>query len=64
MLAIVMAIQANLPVLDFGSVRGRTRERYFAAIRAGLDHDYQPMTAIFKGVIARSSRSSCGGQEV
>jgi len=63
MLAIVMAIQANLPVLDFGAVRGGTREHYFAAVRAGLDRNYKPMTAIFKEVIARSSQSSVGERE-
>ena len=53
-----MALQAGLPVLDFGGIRGRIRQRYIAAVHAGLDRNYAPMTEIFRAVIRRSLRAS------
>jgi cell filamentation protein len=35
LLAILMALQAGLPILDFSTIRGKKREEYFAAVRAG-----------------------------
>jgi fido (protein-threonine AMPylation protein) len=43
LLATLMALQAGLPPLDFGGLKGKKRKEYFAAIRAGLDRDYKPM---------------------
>ena len=54
MLAILMALQARLPPLNFGSVRGRKRQQYFAAVRAGLERNYEPMERIFSAVIRRT----------
>jgi len=54
MLAILMALQARLPPLNFGSIRGRKRQEYFAAVRAGLDRNYKPMERIFSAVIRRT----------
>jgi cell filamentation protein len=54
LLAVLMGLQAGLPVLDFAGVRGRERARYIAAVHAALDRDYEPMTAVFRGVIART----------
>lgn len=59
MLAILMALQAGLPILDFGGIRGKRRQEYFAAVRAGLDCDYKPMERIFRLVISRTLRL-CG----
>jgi cell filamentation protein len=56
LLATLMALQAGLPPLDFGGLKGKTRKEYFAAIRAGLDRDYKPMEEIFNGVILRTLR--------
>ena len=56
-LAILMALQAGLPPLDFGSITGRKRQEYFAAVRAGMDRDYEPMEKIFSGVIRRTLRA-------
>jgi len=56
MLAILMALQAGLPPLDFGAVRGRKRQEYFAAVQAGLDRNYTPMETFFSGVIRRTLR--------
>jgi cell filamentation protein len=52
----LMALQAGLPPLDFGELKGKKRKEYFAAIRAGLDRGYKPMEKIFSGVIQRTLR--------
>lgn len=55
-LATLMALQANLPPLEFGGIKGRKRQEYFAAVRAGLDRDYKPMEKIFRSVLRRTRR--------
>jgi len=57
LLATLMGLQAGLPALDFGGIRGETKRRYIAAVHAALDRDYRPMTGIFRGVIARTLRA-------
>ena len=57
LVAMLMGLQAGLPALDFGGIRGNEKQRYIAAIQAGLDHDYEPITAVFRKVIGRSLRS-------
>jgi len=59
LLSVLMALQAGLPPLDFSEIQGEKREEYFAAVRAGMDRDYQPMAKIFAGVIDRTLKS-CG----
>lgn len=54
LLAILMALQADLPPLDFSSIEGEKKETYFAAVRASLDRNYGPMTQVFSEVISRS----------
>lgn len=56
MLATLMGLQAGLPALDFGGIKGLKRKEYFAAIQAGMGGDYQPMEEIFTAVIRRTSR--------
>jgi len=56
LLATLMGLQAGLPLLDFSGMAGGRKEGYFAAVRAGLDRDYQPMTQFFIEVIELSSR--------
>lgn len=56
LLAILMALQAGLPPLDFGGIKGRKRQEYFAAVQAGLDRDYTPMEKVFNAVIRRTQR--------
>ena len=56
LLATLMALQAELPPLDFGSLKGYRRKAYYAAIRAGLDRDYKPMEDVFNGVIRKTLR--------
>jgi cell filamentation protein len=56
LLAVLMALQAGLPILDFGGIRGQEKRRYIGAIHAGLDQNYAPMTRIFRRVIERTMR--------
>jgi cell filamentation protein len=57
-LATLMALQAGWPLLDFSSIRGRTRAAYFAAVRAGMKRDYVPMRRIFEQVLKTTMRAS------
>jgi cell filamentation protein len=52
-----MALQAQLPLLDFSDIKGEKKERYFAAVRSGLDRVYLPMARIFSDVISLTLRS-------
>lgn len=54
LLAVLMGLQAGLPPLDFGNIEGRKRQKYFAAVRAGMDRDYEPMEKVFSDVIGRT----------
>ena len=54
LLAVLMGLQAGLPPLDFGNIKGRKRQEYFAAVRAGMDRDYEPMEKVFSDVIGRT----------
>ena len=58
LLAILMALQAGLPVLDFGDIRGKAKKEYIIAIQIGLKKDYQLMKKIFLGVIERSIKKA------
>lgn len=55
LLATLMGLQAGLPLLDFSEMAGVRKEEYFAAVRAGMDCDYRPMTRLFADVIDQSS---------
>ena len=57
LLATLMGLQAGLPALDFGGIRGAEKQRYVSAIQAAMGHDYAPIGAIFRAVIARTLRS-------
>jgi cell filamentation protein len=58
LLATLMALQAGLPVLDFGVLGGVRRAEYFAAVQAGMDTNYQPMKRLFNEIIERSLKTS------
>jgi cell filamentation protein len=58
LLAMLMGLQAGLPALDFGGIRGAKKREYIDAVHSAMDRDYEPMTAVFRGVIARTLRSS------
>ena len=53
-LAVLMGLQAGLPALLFDKLSGRKRRQYFAAVQAGLDRNYDPMTTLFTAVIERT----------
>lgn len=54
LLAVLMALQANLPPLDFSIIDGEKRTAYFMAVQAGMERNYQPMIQIFIEVIERT----------
>jgi cell filamentation protein len=56
LLAVLMALQAGLPPLDFGNIKGRKKQEYFRAVQAGLDREYKPMEKVFSAVIRRTRR--------
>lgn len=55
LLSTLMALQAGLPLLDFSSIKGKRRDDYFAAVRAGVGRDYAPMIDVFRKVVDASS---------
>jgi cell filamentation protein len=57
-LAILMGLQAKIPPLNFTDIRGRKRQEYFAAVRAGLGRDYEPMERIFNDVVRKTRRAA------
>lgn len=58
LLANIMALQAGQPLLDF-SAMDDNKQRYFAAIQAGLD-DYGPMKTIFRQVLHETQQNADG----
>lgn len=63
MLAVLMALQAGLPALDFKPMLGRGRAAYIGGIHAALGHDYAPLTAVFQRVIASSRRRAAANTQ-
>ncbi len=57
-LSTLMALQAGLPLLDFGLIAGERKEMYFAAVQVGLDKNYKPMEQLFAEIIERSLAAS------
>jgi cell filamentation protein len=57
MFAVLMALQAGLPLLDFSGIRGIKKAEYFSAVQAGMDRDYGPMTKVFSDVIRKTLRT-------
>jgi len=57
-LSTLMALQAELPLLDFSTIANEKKEGYFAAVQAGLDRNYQPMEKIFAEIIELSVAES------
>ncbi|MBI4309217.1 MAG: Fic family protein [Candidatus Omnitrophica bacterium] len=54
LLAILMALQAGLPILDFSDIQGKRREVYFKGVQQELARNYKPMEDVFKRIIAKS----------
>jgi len=57
LLAILMALQAGLPPLDFSGIVGRKKKEYIAAVQTGMERDYTPMEKIFKSVIRKTLKA-------
>ncbi len=57
LLATLMGLQAGLPVLNFGGIRGEEKRRYIGAVHAAMGRDYAPMAAVFRRVIERTLRA-------
>ena len=57
LLAILMALQAGLPPLDFTGIVSRNKKDYISAVQAGMERDYKPMEKIFESVIRKTLRA-------
>jgi len=55
LLATIMAVQAGLPPLDFGGIKGKKKLEYFRAVQEGLSN-YEPMKKIFESIVKRTLR--------
>lgn len=55
LLSTLMALQAGLPLLNFGVIKGKQRKAYFAAVQAGMGRNYRSMQEIFRRVIQASN---------
>ncbi len=52
LLCTLIALQAGKNMLDISYISNDDgREMYFKAIQAGADHDYEPMEALFRGML-------------
>jgi cell filamentation protein len=58
LLSTLMALQAGLPLLDFGVLTGEKKTAYIAAIHSGLDKQYAPMEKLFEEIIDQSFSTS------
>jgi cell filamentation protein len=58
LLAILMGLQAKLPPLDFTEIKGKKRQVYFGAVRAGVGRDYKPMEQFFNDVVHKTRRAA------
>ncbi|MFH1227008.1 MAG: Fic family protein [Planctomycetota bacterium] len=54
LLADLMALQAGLPALDYGFIKGRIKQAYYRAIQSGLSQDYEPIKAIVGACLSGS----------
>ena len=55
LLSTLMALQAGLPLLNFGVIKGKQRKAYFAAVQAGMGRNYRSMQEIFRRVVQASN---------
>lgn len=55
LLADLMVMQADYPPLDYSILEKKGGKEYVAAIHAGLDKDYKPMTVLFSALIGKAA---------
>jgi len=60
LLADLMVLQAGLPLLDFGFIKGQAKNAYYRAIQSGLSKDYKPIKAIMRQALQRALRRAVG----
>ena len=58
LLALLMALQAGLPPLDFSPLAGRSKRTYVAAIHAAMGRNYEPLADQFRRIIGRTGVSN------
>jgi cell filamentation protein len=63
LLAMLMALQANLPPLDFSPIAGRGKRAYIAAIHAAMGADYASLKRLFLRIIDRSQRLAASSKQ-
>jgi cell filamentation protein len=51
LLSVLMSEQAGVPAREFERMRRRRESEYFAAVRAGLDRNYTPMSRLFASIL-------------
>lgn len=56
LLALLMALQAGLPPLDFSPLAGTGKRAYITGIHAAMGRNYAPLAALFAAVIGRTKR--------
>lgn len=54
----LMGLQAGIPALDYGGIRGERKRAYIAAIHAALDRNYAPLESVFHNVLRRTLRGA------
>ena len=54
LLSLLMALQAELPILDFSLIGEHKKQEYIKAVHAGIDKNYQPREALFSEIIEKS----------
>ncbi|MBI5194816.1 MAG: Fic family protein [Nitrospirae bacterium] len=57
LLAILMALQAGLPPLDFTGIVSRKKKDYISAVQAGMERDYKPMEKVFTSAIRKTLKA-------
>lgn len=57
LLAILMALQAGLPPLDFTGIVSRKKKDYISAVHAGMERDYKPMEKVFTSAIRKTLKT-------
>jgi len=63
LVALLMALQANLPPLDFNPMAGRGKRAYIASIHAAMSADYEPLKRLFVRIIERSQRLAASNRQ-
>ena len=63
LLALLMALQADLPPLDFSPIAGRGKRAYIAAIHAAMNTNYEPLKKLFLRIIGRSQRLAASNRQ-